>query len=237
MRAAQGFLGADFTRGGHHRRPGDEHLRHAFDEQRIMRHHLPPGAEPGNRAKAKRHHRHIRHIVDHDLPAGDLGYIGVTHRFQRTDRAATAGAFDHADEGQAILARQPFGIRKLSVQAGVRRAAAHGEIIGGEHHRPAIDGGATEQEIGGLEAQHFAGVGIGGKAGERADLAERSFIGDRGKALAGIHPPQRRLFFQFGIAAHLQRRIAPQCQFIDFGLPGHMATLSARDGLWQRPAL
>ena len=57
-RAAQLFLGAIFAHGSHNGWPGDEHLRHAFHQNRIMRHHLPPRAKPGHRAKPQRHHRH-----------------------------------------------------------------------------------------------------------------------------------------------------------------------------------
>ena len=145
----------------------------------------------------------------------------MAHGFEAAHRSAAAGTLDHADQRHAIFARHAFGIGQLAVQAGIGSAAPHREVIGGQHHRPAINQRAPEQEVCRLETKHFAIIGIGGKAGERADLAERTFIGHRGNAFAGIEPAHGALFRQLGLTPHQQRGGAAAVEFVDLWGPAH----------------
>ena len=214
-RAAQFLLGAMFARSRHHRRAGDKHLGEAIHQQRIMRHHHPPGTQPGHRSQAQRDHRHLGKVGGHQLPTRDFGDVGVTCAFQRAHTAAPAGAFDHADQRQAIFAGQLLGRDQLAVQAGISRAAAHGEIIGGRHHRPAINRRVAKQEISRLKPGHLAGIVITGKASQLAHLVKAAGIDQRRQPFAHVQLALVALAREFLRPAHAMRGNTAATQLIN----------------------
>jgi len=61
---------------------------------------------------------------------------------------AAARAFDDAQDRQPPLVRHLLGHHRLLFDGGIRRAAAHREIVAAHDDGPAADAGAAEDAIG-----------------------------------------------------------------------------------------
>jgi len=95
----------------------------------VARHH-PRRAKPCRWAERQRHHRHRGGGFDHVAPAWNRGHIGRADLLERLDRAASAGPVDHADQRDLEGVRHRFTLHELTLDRGIGRAAALGEIVG-----------------------------------------------------------------------------------------------------------
>jgi hypothetical protein len=154
--------------------------------------------------------------------------IGISHILQRLDRPAAAGAVDHADQRQAIFVRHRFALDELAVQRRIGRAAAHGEIVGAGDHRPAIDIGPPEDEIGRRQIFEFAIGAIRPPPRDLADLAKAARIDDRREPRARVHLAAAVLARDLLFAAHLFGHRAPRGKLVDFLFPAHADQASLR---------
>ena len=209
-------------RARHHRRPGDEHVRGAFDHHRIVAGHKPRGAEARDRAEAERDHRHGRHVGHDPVPRRIGRHVGVALRLDRLDRAAAAGAVHQAHQRQAQLVRHLLGHHLLLPDRRVGRAAAHREIVAADHDRPAVDPAAAEHEIRRLERLELAVLAVLGAAGERADLVEAAGIEQRVDALAHGELAGVVLALDLVGPAHVPRERLAAAQFLDIGFPAQV---------------
>ena len=173
--AAEFLLGEILAEAFHHRRTRDEHRR-VLGHDRIMAGRQPRRAEARDRAEPQSDHRHPRHVrrrVPVPARAADAaGQIGRALGLDGLHRAAAAGAFDHADDRQAEIMRHLLGHQRLGRDRGIRRAAAHGEIVADHDHGAAVDLAAAEHAIRRRQVGEFAALVIFGDAGNRADLVE-----------------------------------------------------------------
>ena len=122
-------------------RPGDEHLRLAAHQQRVVALHDLGRAEAGDGTQAETHHRHGGEVADHVIEAGQERHVGVTHRLERLHGSAAAAAFDQADHRQAQFVRHLFGSHLLLDDRRVRCSAPHREIVAGHYDAAAFDAG------------------------------------------------------------------------------------------------
>ena len=159
--AAQLLLGARLAQPFHHRRAGDEHRRHLLHHDGVVAGGQPRRAQPGDRAEPQRHHRHDAHLVGDQVERGGLGQaagqVGAPGGLDRLDRAAAAGALDQPDDRHAVLRRHLLRHLRLALDRGIRRAAAQGEVVAGDDHRPAVHHAAAEHAVAGGEAGDGAG--------------------------------------------------------------------------------
>src|SRR5438552_1652814 len=222
--AAELLLGEVLPEPLHHRRPRDEHRR-IPGHDRIMRRGQPRRAETRDRAEAQPHHRHARHVrgrVPVPPRAADAaGQVGRALSLDGLDRTAAAGAFDDADDGQAEIVRHFLSHQRLSRDRGVRRAAAHGEIVADYDHGAAVDLAAAEYAIGRRQVLEPAVLVIFADAGNRPDLVKAVGIDQAVDALADGEPALVALPPDLVNASHLAReRFAPS-EVVEFRLPVH----------------
>ena len=117
--------------------------------------------------------------------------------------------------------RHLLGHQRLGRDRGIRRAAAHGEIVADHDHRPAVDLAAAEHAIRRRQIGEFAALVIFGDAGNRADLVEAFLIDQFVDALANGEPALVALPLDLVNASHLAReRFAPG-EVVEFRLPVH----------------
>ena len=224
--AAEFLLRQLLARGRDHGRPGDEHLRLAAHQQRVVALHDLGGAEARDRAQAEAHDRHRREVADHVLEARQERHVGVAHRLERLYRTAAAAAFDQADHRQAQFVRHLFGRHLLLDDRGVGRAAAHGEIVAGHDDAAAFDATAAEEEVGRGHRLQCAGFVVGAVARDRADFVEAAGIEQCADALAHRQAAGGALPRNLVRSAHLAGQGLTLPQFFEFGLPGHPGSLT-----------
>lgn len=190
-----------------------------------MRRRQPRGAKPGDRAKPKADHRHLRQIRRRvPVPAGAADaarQIGRALGLDGLDRAAAAGAFDHADDRQPEIMRHLFGHQGLGRDRRIGRSAAHGEVVADHDDRTTLDLAATEHAVRRREMREFAGRIIFADAGDGADFVKASGIDQLVDALANREPALVMLSLDLVSAAHLPReRFAPG-EVLELRLPDH----------------
>ena len=101
--------------------------------------------------------------------------------------------------------------------ARVGRAAAHGEVVATDHHRPAIDAASAGHEVGRSERGELAAVVVDSSPGERSDFVERTGIEQPLDPLSNSQPAGLMLPLDVRGAAHLARdRLAPP-NLVDLG--------------------
>lgn len=179
------------------------------------------GAEPGHGAQAEGHPRNGRDVGDHGLPPRDAGDVGATGGFDGLDGAAAARAFDQTDEREAHLVRHLLALQVLLLDGRVRRATPHGEVVTADHHRPAIEPGAAEDEVAGDESRQVVPLVVGGLAGNLADLVEGAGIGELLDPLADGVSPAVVLAFHALRPAELLGELFPASKFLEFSFPAH----------------
>ena len=125
------------------------------------------------------------------------------------------------DDRQAEIVRHLLGHQRLGRDRGIRRAAAHGEIVADHDHGAAVDLAAAEHAVRRRQVREFAVLVIFGRAGNRADLVEAFRIDQTVDALANGEPALVALPLDLVNAAHLAReRFAPS-EIVEFRLPVH----------------
>ena len=236
--AAELLLGARLAQPLHHRRAGDEHRRDLLHHHRVMAGGQPRGAEAGDRAQAQRHHRHRPHVVGHQVERGGLrqpaGQVGAAGGLDRLHRTAAAGALDQPDDRHAELRRDLLRHLRLALDRGIRRTAAQGEVVAGDHHRAAIDGAAPEHAVGGSEGGDLLAVSVVGRlAGDRADLVEAAGIQHAVDPLADGEAAALVLARDAVRPAQLLRQRDARAEFGEFRLPADRCGL-LRAWRWRR---
>ena len=117
--------------------------------------------------------------------------------------------------------RHLLGHQRLGRDRGIRRTAAHGEIVADHHHGAAIDLAAAEHAVRRRQVGEFAALVIFGDTGNRADLVEAFRIDQFVDALANGEPALVALPLDLVNASHLAReRFAPG-EVVEFRLPVH----------------
>ena len=205
----------------HHRWTRDEQLRGVFHHHRIMARRHPRRAQPRDRTQGERHHRHHRHVLHHLFPDGDGGNLRPAVLLDVLHRTAAAGAVDQAQHRQAQFAGHHLGALQLLAQAAVVGAAAHGEIVAGDHHRPAVNPAAPHDQVGRHHVDERALLVVARLAGDRADLVERTRVEQAGDALAHRQLAAVVLTLDLVRPAHSAPEFLAFAQFVDFRLPGH----------------
>ena len=162
------------------------------EDRRVAAHHREVGdrrderAVPGRRAEHRGHERH---------PAGAprLGeHVGRGRRAVAAPVGAEAGAFEHHDQRHAVGDRDLGDAVALGVGGRADRAGLHREVLGRDHHRPAVDAARTHHDR------------VGGRflaADERAELLERTGVEEVRRCARGRRACRRR-----GACAAVRRR-------------------------------
>ena len=219
--AAQLLLRQLLAHARHHRRAGDEHLREALHHQRIVAGDEPRGAEPGDRTEAERDHRHEAEIAHHMVPARVRRNVSPPFRLQHPHRAASAGAVDQTEQGQAQLPRHLLRRHLLQPDRRVGRAAAHAEVVAGHHHRAPVHAAAAEDEVRRRQIEELAVLAVPGFPRRRADLVEAAGVEKLVDALAHRQLPGLVLPPYLVGAAHPPRQLLAPAQLRDLPLPAH----------------
>ena len=178
-------------------------------------------AHAGAGAEGERHKRHLRHAVDDLVPARRFGDVGTRILFEALDRAAATCAVNHLDERHTVFGGHPDGLDHFLPDRGVRRATAHGEIIGEDDSGITIERGAARDGGGGGESLQFVVRAIGGLAGDLADFMEAAGIDKEGDALTHCQLAAPALAFDRLFAAHLFRQALAPAEFLNRFFPTH----------------
>ena len=178
-------------------------------------------AKTCTRPKRERHHGNLAHAIDDQLPAGRLWDVGAGILQEHLDGAAAARAIDQLNQWHPIFDSLFQRDHRLAADRGIRRAAAHGEIVAQHHGRAAIKFRPANDGIGRHEAVELLILIIGRDTGDLANLVKASWIDQKGHALADgeLAPaalPRDRLF-----AAHLFRHAFPPAKLFYRLLPRH----------------
>ena len=108
------------------------------------------------------------------------------------------------------------------MDGGVGRAAAHGEVVAADDHRPPVEPRPTEHEVGRRELDELAGVGVvGGPAGEGADLVEAARVAEGVDALAHGQLARGVLALDLVLPAHAPGERLAAAELLDLRLPRH----------------
>ena len=143
-------------------------------------------------------------------------------RLDRLDRAAAAGAVNETNERDAQLVRHLLRHHLLLPDRGIRRAAAHREVIAADHDGAALDPSPPEDEVGGLERLDvFAIVAVLRAPRDRADLVEAAGIEQRIDALAHREAAGVVVALDLVRSAHAAGQLFAPAQFLDVGFPAH----------------
>ena len=212
----------------HHRRAGDEHRRDLLHHHRIMRGGEPRRAKPRDGAEAEAHRGHGAHVLDGPFPAVHARNIGAAGRLDRLHRAAAARALDHTDNRHAVLVGVAFDEVRLFLDRGVGRAAAHGEVVAGDGHRPAVDLAAAHDGIGRHQVDEVVAAVVLGLAGDAAELAEGVLVEQPVDALAHGQSTAIVLALDLVGPAHAPRHLLAAAQLVHFRLPAHVRVSPVR---------
>src|ERR1700679_534261 len=119
----------------------------------------------------------------------------------------------------------------------VGRAAANGEVVGGDCNRPALDPAAAEDEIGWRELQQFTIIAVGPHTGDTAQFSEARRIEQPVDALAHRQLALALLECDFFGSAHFARDALAFAQFGDLRVPDFFTHCEAPTQFrWSRAA-
>ena len=229
--AAEFLLGELFAgAAAHDRRPSGEQLPDSGHHDGEVRHDQPRRAEAHDRAEARRHHRHHGEIVDHGVPPGVDGQVGVAGLICHLDAAAAARAVQQPYHRQPHLVRVLLGEDLLGVDRRVAGAAAHGEVVGAEHDRAPVDARRTGDEVGRPDRDEAAVSVIVAEAGQRADLCEAARIGQPVDALTHRQPARGALALDLRWPAHGPGQFPAAVDFLHLRRPAAWFTAARRLG-------
>ena len=189
-------------------RPGDgracdEHLGQTLHHDRKVARGDTACAEASAGSKRQRDDRRARHVGDQPFPGWRCRNVGARVLLERFHRAAAARAVDHAHDRHAVLVGHLLGHQHLAGNGGVRRAAAHGEIIAQDDGRPPVKRGAAKHHRGGEEFGDLLVRAVARLARDLADLVEAAGVGEEGHALAYCQLAHAALAGDAFLAAHL----------------------------------
>lgn len=208
----------------HHRRACDEHRR-LPGHDRIVAGRKARGAQARNRAEAECDHRHAREILRREaIPAGAADAARQVSRafgLDCFDRAAAAGALDHADDGQTEVVRHLLRHQGLCRDRRIRRAAAHREIVADDDHGAAVDARAAEHAVRRRHALQLARGIILTDARNGTDLVEAPLVDQLVDAFPNSQPALVMLSLDLVNAAHLPREGFAPGELVEFRLPVH----------------
>ena len=208
----------------HHRGTGDKQ-RGTFGHDRIMAGGKSRRAEARDRTEPERDHGHPCQVSGREpvraRAADPARQIRRAARFDRLHRAAAARPFDHANDRQAEIVRHLLGHQRLGRYRGIRRAAAHGEVVADHDHGAAIDLAAAEHAVGRRQLLEFVVLVVFGDPGNGADLVEGILVDQSVDALTNREPALVMLALDLVNASHLAReRFAPS-ELVELRLPVH----------------
>ena len=176
-------------------------------------------AEARDRAQAQRDHRHATQVRNHLLETRHERHVGRADLLDLGDRSAAAGAVQQAHERQSVFPGHLLELCVLFVVIALRRAAAHGEIVGAHDDGPRVDGATSAEAARRPERDQLAGVVVPRLAGEAAPLAEAAGVEQRLDALTHSQFAARALALDPVRTAHLLREHLPPAQFVYLGVP------------------
>ena len=134
--AAEFFLGDFFADAAFdHGRTRDKKLAGAADHQREMRSDDAHRPESGDRTEACADDRDFAEHGGDLIPGGIGGHVGAADLLDGLDAAASAGAVDQPDHGDAQAARELFAMAHSVADLSVGRASADREVVTADHHR------------------------------------------------------------------------------------------------------
>ena len=196
----------------HDGRPGRE-------DRRVAAHHREVRDRRDERAVAGRRAEDGRHERD---PAGAAGlgeHVGGGPGAVPAAVGTEPGAFEQHDQRNPVGDGDLRDAVSLRVGRAADRAGLHGEVLGRDHHRAAIDAtGAHDDRVGRcLFAAH-----------ERAELLERSGVEKHVDSGAHVELPGGAVLLQPNLSAHGAGRGAALLEILEDGVPvvpaGHGAS-------------
>ena len=211
------------------RRARHEQLSRALDDHREVRADRARRAETRHRPERRGRHRNDREVLHDEVEAGQRRHVGEAHLLERLDAPAAARAVHEPDERQAQVVREALGVDGLLPDRGVRRAAAHGEVVALHDRAPPVDAALADDRVGRQELGQLAVVAVCPAAGERPGLVEAPLIEEPLDPLPNRQAPGRVLALDPLLAAHPPRELLAPAQLLELGLPGHAGRL-ARGG-------
>src|SRR5262249_10729212 len=158
-------------------------------------------------------------------PAGIARDVGAPGLLVRLDAATSAGPVDQADDRQPQLPGHALAVDLLSVDAGVGRAATHGEVVAADDHAPAADASRPEDRVSREKAVELA-VLVRRLAGQRAGLGERAAVEQLLDPLAHAEAAGLVLALDVVRAAHAARQLVAAPELLDLFFPAHTAPFS-----------
>ena len=99
-----------------------------------------------------------------------------------------------------------LGVHLLAAYAAIGRAAAHREVVTGDHYRTTVDSGASHHEVRRREGRELA-VFVVRTPGEAADLPERARVDEHVDALADGEPSRGMMSRDLLVTAHRPRQL------------------------------
>ena len=182
---------------------GDHHLGGVLDDHRVVARGDARRADAGDGAEGERHRRRHRQVLHDRLPAPHLRDVGAAHHLDRLHRPAPAHPVDQPQVREPELEGEALGVVALGPDRGVGRAAPHGEVVAGDHHRAPVDLGHAADEVRRQERLQLAVVVVRAHAGDRAELVEGAAVDDPLDALADGELAELVLAGHLVGAAHL----------------------------------
>ena len=117
---------------------------------------------------------------------------------------------------------EALGVDHLLPDGGVRRAAAHGEVVRLEDGATAVDPSLADDHVGRREVDELRALVLAAP-GDRAGLVEAPVVDQAGHALADRQAAAGVLARDALLAAHAPRELLAPAQLLELGLPGHGA--------------
>ena len=185
------------------RRACDEHLGQTLDHDREMARGDTACAEASAWSKRQRDNRRAGHVGDQPFPGWCRRDVGARVLLERFHGTAAACAVDHAYDRHAVLVGHLLGHQHLAGDGGVRRAAAHGEIVTQDDSRSPVQRGAAKDHRGGQEFGDLLVRPVARLACDLADLMEAAGVGEEGHALAHCQLAHVALAGDAFLPAHL----------------------------------
>ena len=189
-------------------RPGRSQASHRSQTQGHSRH----GGQVGHHVLPARVHRHVGPGAAAVSPVAIRDFLGRV-RIHGPHRPSASCAVDETHDGEPQFASHLLGGHLLADDRRIGRPSAHCEVVGGHHHRAAIQAGPTEQEVGCPQVDKGTLVVVGGAAGNLADLVERPLVDQGIDALAHVHLAPFMLSGDLLLAAHPLSQRLPLAQF------------------------
>src|SRR4029077_5732957 len=125
-----------------------------------------------HRTQTRADHRHFAEHGRNGVPRSIRRHISSPDLLDGLDAATATSAIHQPDHGNAQAAREFLAVPHLVADAGIGRAAAHGEIVAAPYYLPGFDTARAHYKIRWSEGAELPAVVISRAAGQRSDFVE-----------------------------------------------------------------